>query len=236
MKRNIKLEGIIHSNKGLLDKENEVVFHALKAVVDSVAEAFGTNCEVVLHSLEDPAHSVVKIVNGHVTGRKVGAPLTDLCIEILHKAKSSGRDVIGSYYSRLDDGRLLKSVSTLIRNAQGDPIGIMCINIDLSVPLLDFLEGFLPRAAESAENIVEHFPLTLNELVSKTLETVMTRMNTQKELSSSDRNKAIVMELYKRGMFKVTGVIDIVAKKLGISRYTVYNYIREAKVEIGEEV
>jgi len=30
-------------------------------------------------------------------------------------------------------------------------------------------------------------------------------------------------------MFKISGVIDIVARQLGISRYTVYNYLREAK-------
>jgi len=233
MKPNVKSEDIIN-NKGLLDKENEVLLHALEAVVDSIAEVFGDNCEVVLHSLEDPAHSVIKIVNSHVTGRKVGAPITDFGLEMLKKAKSSGKDVVGSYYSKLDDGRLLKSVSTLIRNAQGEIIGMLCININLSVPLLDFLRGFLPKGGESSENVVEHFPSTLNELVSKTLEMVMTRVNTQKEVSPSEKNKTVVMELYTRGIFNVRGAIDVVAKKMGISRYTVYNYIREAKVE--EEV
>jgi len=232
MKPNVKSEDII--NKGLLDKENEVLLHALESVVDSIAKVFGDNCEVVLHSLEDPAHSVVKIVNSHITGRRVGAPITDLGLEMLKKANSLGKDVIGSYYSKLDDGRLLKSVSTLIRDAQGNPIGEMCINIDLSVPLLDFLSGFLPKGGESSEKVVEHFPSTLNELVSKTLEMVMTRVNTQKEVSPSEKNKTVVMELYTRGIFDVRGAIDVVAKKMGISRYTVYNYIREAKVE--EEV
>jgi len=234
MKRKIKLEDMTPNNKGLLDKENEVVFHTLEAVVDSIAEAFGSNCEVVLHSLEDVGHSVVKIANSHVTGRKVGAPLTDFGLEILKEADSLEKDVVGSYYSRLDDGRLLKSVTILVRNAQGNPIGQMCINIDLSVPLLDFLSGFLPKGGESSEKVIEHFPLTLNELVSRTLEMVMTRATSQREGPPSEKNKVIVMELYKRGIFDVRGAIDVVAKKMGISRYTVYNYIREAKV--GEEV
>jgi len=38
-----------------------------------------------------------------------------------------------------------------------------------------------------------------------------------------------VAELYRRGIFKVTGAIDIAAKTMGISRYTLYNYIREAR-------
>ena len=223
------------SNKQVtLSKKDKAIIRALEPVVEGVAEAFGSNCEVVLHSLEDLSRSVIKIVNGHVTRRKVGSPLTDLGVEILKKAGSLEKDVIGSYYSKLDDGRVLKSVTMLVRNSQGKPIAIICINIDVSVPFLDFLRGFMPEGSESLENVVEHFPSTLKELVSRTLEMVMTHVNSQREVSPSEKNKAIVMELYKRGMFNVRGVIDIVAKKMGISRYTVYNYIREARGEAEE--
>ena len=46
----------------------------LKQVAAALAAQFGSNCEVVVHDLEsqDPAHSIVHIENGHVTGRKVG--------------------------------------------------------------------------------------------------------------------------------------------------------------------
>ena len=37
-----------------------------------LAQTFGQDCEVVLHDLENPAHSVVYVANGVVTGRKVG--------------------------------------------------------------------------------------------------------------------------------------------------------------------
>jgi len=54
-------------------------------------------------------------------------------------------------------------------------------------------------------------------------------------LPPSEKNKLIIQELYKKGLFNVRGAIDLAAKEIGVSRYTVYNYIREAKVEIGEE-
>ncbi|MCK4354355.1 MAG: PAS domain-containing protein [Dehalococcoidia bacterium] len=219
------------SSKIRLSKEDKAIFRSLEAIVEGVAEVFGSNCEVVLHSLEDTSRSVVKIVNGNVTGRKVGSPLTNFLAEILKKADSLEKDVIGSYYNRLDDGRLLKSVSTLIRNTHGKPIGFMCINIDLSAPLLDFLTGFLPMHGESSKNIIEHFPINIKDLISKTLEIVMTDVNNRREVPSSERNKLITQELYKRGLFNVRGAIDLVAKEMGVSRYTVYNYIREAKYE-----
>ena len=212
-----------------LNKKDREILLALEAVVEGICVAFGSNCEAVLHSLDDTSHSIVKIVNGHVTGRKVGAPLTDFGIEILKRIDELEEDVIGSYYSKLENGRPLKSVTILIRNTIGKPIGFICINIDLSAPLLQFLEEFLPKPDEFTQNIVEHYPLGVKELISSILEKVMNNINIQRKISFSEKNKMIVLELYKRGVFNVKGAVDLVAKELGISRYTIYNYLREAK-------
>jgi len=209
-----------------LNKQDSHIIHAMEPVVETIAEVFGHHCEVVLHSLEDPRHSVVKIVNGHVTGRKVGSPLTDYSLDML---KSTKEDMHESYYTRLDNGKLLKSATTVLRNAQGNAIGILCINIDLSAPLLDFLKSFSPSDDGSSKTADEHFPSTLDELVSITLERAFDYVNSQRGVSAVEKNKMVVMEFYERGMFKISGVIDIVARQLGISRYTVYNYLREAK-------
>jgi len=224
-------------NEIRLNKRDKANLRALEAVVEGVAEIFGRNCEVVLHSLEDMSHSVVKIVNGHVTGRKAGSPLTDFGVEVLRKADSLERDVTGSYYTKLDDGRLLKSVTMLIRNPQGKPIGFMCINIDLSAPLLGFLREFTPTDVEaSSEKVVEHFPSSMKDLISRALEMVMADVNNRKGISPSEKSKLVVLGLYKRGIFNVRGAIDLIAKEMGVSRYTVYNYIREARVKTGEEL
>jgi len=221
-------------NRIRLSREDKANFRTLETIVDGIATVFGSNCEVALHSLEDTSHSVVKIANSSVTGRKVGSPLTDFLAEILKKADSLEKDVIGCYYNKIDDGRLLKSVSVLIRNTKGKPIGFLCVNIDLSVPLLDFLAGFMPASREPSKDVIEHFPITLTDLVSRTLEMVMADVNSRRGVPPSEKNKLIIQELYKKGLFNVRGAVDLAAKEIGVSRYTVYNYIREAKVEIGE--
>jgi len=43
-------------------------------LVDFLADFMGENTEVVLHDLTDWRHSIMAIRNGHITGRKVGAP------------------------------------------------------------------------------------------------------------------------------------------------------------------
>jgi len=225
----------IHDSNGLLGERNRALLGNLEILVDCIAEAFGGNCEVVLHSLEDLGHTVVKIVNGHITGRKVGSPMTDLGLDILKEARLKEEKSLGAHYSKLEDGRLLKSAYMVVRNSHGSPIGLICINIDLSVSLLDFMRDFLPKDDGSSKKIVERYPLTPDELVNRTLQIVMSRLNSQKNIPPSKKNKTIITELYKKGIFKVAGAIDIVAKRMSISRYTVYNYIRSAKVEAEEE-
>lgn len=217
-------------------KQDKAYLESLGSLMQSIATSFGRNCEVVLHSLKDPGRSVVKIFNGHITGRKVGAPLTDLGMEILKKADTLESDVVGPYFSRLDDGRVLRCVTSLIRNPQGELIGMLCINLDLSTSVMEFMGSLLPPNGEPWENPVESFPLTPNELILRTLGLVRAEVSKQSKLSPSEQNKRIVTELYKRGVFDVKGAVDLVAKESGISRYTVYNYIREAKLENGEGV
>ena len=46
----------------------------LKQLADGLARQFGPDCEVVIHDLKtsEPEHSIVYIVNGHVTNRDIG--------------------------------------------------------------------------------------------------------------------------------------------------------------------
>lgn len=213
-----------------MKQKDRAILDSYNVVADTIAKAFGSHCEVVIHTLSNVSQSVTKIFNGHVTGRKEGSPLTDFGIEIMKKADSLESDMVGPYFIDLDDGRKLRCVTLLIRNEKAKPIGMMCINIDLSAPLLDFFKDFLLTKGDSSQEIVEHFAITPKEMILRTLDKVKALVDNQRKVSPSDKNKMVVMELYKKGIFNVRGSIDLVAEETGISRYTVYNYIREAKL------
>ena len=51
------------------------------------------------------------------------------------------------------------------------------------------------------------------------------------DLLPHERNRLIVKELYRRKFFQIKDAVDLVANKLGISRFTIYNYIRELRYE-----
>ncbi|MEG1662071.1 MAG: PAS domain-containing protein, partial [Clostridiales bacterium] len=53
----------------------------MKRVADAVAQIFGSQCETLVSDNNNPNHSVVHINNGHVTGRTVGSPVSELGIK-----------------------------------------------------------------------------------------------------------------------------------------------------------
>ncbi|MFY1004907.1 PAS domain-containing protein, partial [Escherichia coli] len=47
----------------------------LKAAIQALGSVAARNMEILLHDLDHPEHSVVAIVNGHLSGRSIGSPI-----------------------------------------------------------------------------------------------------------------------------------------------------------------
>ena len=52
------------------------ILDSFALMLNGLGAYLGDGYELVLHSLENLDHSVIKIINGHYTGRKEGAPIT----------------------------------------------------------------------------------------------------------------------------------------------------------------
>jgi predicted transcriptional regulator YheO len=101
------------------------------AIVNCIADLLGPKAEVVLHDVSHPNHSIIMIRNGHVTGRTVGAPLTDLGFYMLRESDHR-IETLGVYQSKTDDGKLLQCNAANLRGAHGRIEAILCINIDVT--------------------------------------------------------------------------------------------------------
>lgn len=115
-----------------LEKDGSQVFEigsrtsSLASVCEGIVALWGPRCEAILHDFSDLEHSVVH-VSGNITGRAIGAPLTDLGLQVLTSA-SHDQDVL-VYHAKAPNGALLKSVSILIRERpRGRIMGALCIN------------------------------------------------------------------------------------------------------------
>ncbi|HDQ13271.1 MAG TPA: hypothetical protein ENN41_00450 [Sediminispirochaeta sp.] len=214
-----------------LSAEDRHLLDTVGSIARAIARQFGEYCEVVVHSLEDFERSIIEIENGEITGRQVGGPVTDFALSLLEKEDDS--TVHGPYFSKTDTGRHLKSTTTVINNKQREAVGFLCINFDISAPFAPLMESLLSGLG-GGQMVTEHFPLTAKDLVEGSFREALQEVSQMTGVSPTQKNKMVVEELYKRGVFHVKNGIDIVAEKLGISRYTIYNYIREVKTVLGE--
>ena len=212
-------------------------------LVDGLASLLGTGCEVVLHAFDQLDASVIKIANGHVTGREAGAPATDFALAQLRQTtvhpqeqgpqEQDPEDQVSwrSYFSRNRQGQLLKSASMTIRNRQQQPIGMLCVNFSLDAPLSSLLAALsMPGMANSLNTVPvvlenESFANSVDDLVAQ----VMAKVDADTSLPASARNKAIITTLYDRGLFEIKEAAHLVAVRLAISRHTVYLHIRNHK-------
>lgn len=204
------------------------VLERYRALVNMVSETFGSNCEVVLHDFSNMQNSIVEIANGHVTGRSIGSPLPEHSL----KRISEGRveDVI-NYTGKSAEGRVLKSSTTFIKDNQGKVVGCFCINFDMTelVVAQKVLNDIMNVATDTNENAPQKATINdvLTEIVASTIESVGKPV----AYLTKEEKVQIVDNLDNQGAFLIKGAIDYVAKVLCVSRYTIYNYLDEIRVE-----
>ena len=208
--------------------EDRTIINSYKAVVDGVSALIGEHCEIVLHSLEDIEHSAICIANGHNTNRQVGSPITDLALRSLRNMQSES--VSKPYFTRTKGSVLMKSVTIAIRNKAQRIIGLLCININLDVPISQFVQAFMPTE-KTEETSAVNFASSVEDLVNQTIEKTIEEVNTDRMVANNTKNRQIVLSLYEKGIFDIKDAINLVAERLDISHHTVYLYIRQIKHE-----
>ncbi|WP_338560291.1 transcriptional regulator [Erwinia sp. E_sp_B04_7] len=204
------------------------ILKSYEAVVDGLAMLIGSHCEIVLHSLEDLKCSAVRIANGEHTGRKIGSPITDLALRMLHDMTGADSNVSKAYFTRAKSGVLMKSVTIAIRNGDQRVIGLLCINMNLDVPFSQIMATFMPPETQDAASSV-NFASSVDDLVMQTLEFTIEEVSGDRNVSNNAKNRQIVLNLYEKGIFDIKDAINQVADRLNISKHTVYLYIRQFK-------
>jgi predicted transcriptional regulator YheO len=212
----------------------EAAHSVLEPVMRAIASAVGDHCEVVLHDLSqrDLNHTIYAIINGHVTGREVGGPSTNLGLEAVRN-EAAEHDEFG-YPGRTADGRELHCSSVYYRDASGRIIAALCINIDLT-PLQtaqNILSALLPSAAQEKRDREFHAHDIASLLDSMIADAVSAVGRPVATMDKSDRI-AVLRTLDDLGAFHVKRSVETVAKRLGISKVTAYAYLDQMRSERG---
>lgn len=208
-------------------------------LADALARMQGPSTEIVLHDLTNLARSVVYVVNGNITDRKVGQGVRHLVPEMLtsHEGKP-----IGPWWFRYRT-KLIRATTELIYDKAGEIIGALCVNEDVTGEerLFLSLEGRLPGLTmtdlkadgDTAGLIKPETSVKDAELsgkpdsVRKTVFRLISETAAQKTYAEAKTNRDVrrrlVRDLKERDVFLLKGSIEELARLLGLSKVTIYS-------------
>jgi predicted transcriptional regulator YheO len=220
------------------------VFELLEPVVTLLGGMIGENIEVVLHDLTVPDASVQAIANGHVSGRNVGDPILsgprqDAGFRELYRdVEGTGRlswSIVDEYRTTNAAGRSLRSATLLFRDGDGVPVAALCLNADMTVFEMahGWLEQILHKQAQPARIDAAPGAVGLEAMMQEIIDEAVKRFMKPPELMNKDEKMYAVEAMMQRGLFLIRNSVEQVAAALGVSRFTIYNYLEQIKRRSG---
>lgn len=209
--------------------EKESIFQNLQQMADAVAALFGKNCEACVHDLTDLHNSLIYI-QGEVTHRKPGAPATDLLLKMLKSNGGRGEDM-HNYKTTTTDGRSLKSTTTFIRDSKGTAIAAFCINFD-TTEFYNASLALLPFASITENDHphnIETFANSVSETVDALFEQAISEIGKHPATMNVEEKTQLIQLLEEHGTFQFKGAVEQVAFLMGVTKFTVYNYLKKVR-------
>ncbi|GAB6181541.1 hypothetical protein JCM14036_28600 [Desulfotomaculum defluvii] len=208
-------------------------------VARGLAKMLGKYCEVAVHNLCSSPETSLIFLAGNITKRPLGAPITNIVLESIRKHGDYCPDIIG-YKNVTKDGRTLKSSTIFVRNADGKIIGCLCINYDITelITCNNHIEEFISIGDKQNLNdrSTELFASDITEVLSGMIDLVINNLNIPVVMMQKENKMQVVRELDLKGAFMIKGSVDKVAAVLGVSRYTIYNYLEEDRANRSNNV
>ena len=187
---------------------------------------------------------IIAIANSHISGRKLGAPLTNMALSILRDKSYEHTDYHLHYYSINVNGKDLRSSTFFIKD-NGKLIGLLCINFDDSryraisdhilklchpdLFVTDVLARPLPESEDdmSARSSPEKFRNSADAVALDAINRELERMGvTPGHLTHSERLQ-VITSLESAGIFLLKGAIKSAAAALGCSTASIYRYLSQ---------
>ncbi|MGL5540632.1 MAG: helix-turn-helix transcriptional regulator [Erysipelotrichaceae bacterium] len=200
----------------------------LDQIIDLLEEHLGNTCEIVLHdNLKEYDQTIIDIRNGHITGRSIGDGGDQWGLEVLSGELNETHKY--NKVMRTSNHRFIKNSSTFFRNDEGKIVGSLCLNYDLT-PLLDAqkamvsLIGVTPADLEKSEQFLD-----VSTMLDQLIASIELNYDRPLHMLHKSEKIKIVRLLDEKGAFLITKSGERICKLLGISKFTLYNYLDEVR-------
>ncbi len=185
---------------------------------------FGPNCETVIHEMSGQHIHNLAIFNGHVTGRKAGSTLSiygnDTAVSV-----ESGQNLELNYINQqvLLDGKQIKSTTVHMRG-EGYHFA-MGINLDVTV--MSQMRVILDNLTDFEGDLMDRLNSDAQPAIDELFDSCLKVVNRPIESMKKAERLSLVRLLKEKGAFQMQRSVPYVAERLGVTKFTVYNYLNE---------
>lgn len=230
----------------------EQMLRQYTVLVEYLGATLGPDYEVVLHEILPETSRVAAIANGSISGRSVGAPITNAALRMIMQKQYETSDYNLNYTGQLANGKTIRSSTMFIKDG-GKLVGLLCINFDdsrfheISDAILklihpdDFVHHHYfpvdapakqPMQPQHAPSVpAEHFQSDMNGLMEELFETVTKSVDVPLDRLTQAERTRIIAQLHEQGMFELRGAVQFTVKKLSCSQASIYRYIKKQRQE-----
>ncbi len=200
----------------------ETLLSRARPMADGIAALLFPFAEVVVHDLA--SQTVVHLAN-NLSRRQLGdaSALEDLAID----AQDS---VIGPYEKQNWDGGRMRSVSVVIRDDVGVPLGVVCIN--LSIAVFEQARAALDLFVTGVR-VMPQPDLLFRDDWQERINTFLHGWLRDHQLSlpslTREQKRALVIALDKDGAFRGRSAANYIAKVLSMGRATVFKHLKSVR-------
>ena len=220
--------------------EKDIMAYYIK-LVEFLGVVLGPNYEIVLYDLRRNDRNIIAIANGHISGRSVGAPLTESVINSIVHKDYERMDYRANYNAVSSNNKILRSSTLFIKNGDDKIIGLLCLNFDDSsfIELNDKLMGLIhpdelihENNFEVLENIKfsdesDSIGTTMEEVSENAIRRVLKSSSVPLDRLTKEEKLDIVRILDDKGIFMLKGAVSYVAELLHSSEATIYRYLND---------
>lgn len=191
------------------------------SVAQAITALLQPYAEVVIHDLKT---GKIAAIYNNFSKRAVGE---ESLIEEDLPNYTSFPDVFPVYTKINWDGTKLKSSTATLRDENKTPIGLLCINLDVSKweefrQLLDQWSNISDYKNQPEVLFKDDWREKINFYISDYLN----KESLTLKILSKEKKRDLIQALYREGAFKAKNAATYVADVLDLSRASIYNYLR----------
>jgi predicted transcriptional regulator YheO len=210
-----------------MKKRSETALDVAALIAKAIQPSIGSICEIVVHDFRDLNASVIAY-EGNLTGRKIGAPVTSLSLEVL--ADDGRTKILTDRLLNTEDGRVINSTVVALCNSESKIVGSFCLNIDVTNlrHALHLLEDLAGGAGDTSPY---NFPDDLPELVRSVMDQETRRLGRPLVNLNAKSRCEVVRSLDGHHIFAIRNSVKLVADHLGVSKSTLYSDLEKVRAE-----